>query len=77
MDVRFVHAARVHEARRGRDPEVDECGESFAVRKIALAAETLAAARVGVGGWVEVVFEPGVGWALGLKDCKAVDAVDG
>lgn len=72
VDMGFVHAAGVHEPRGHGDAEVGEGGEGFAVGEVALAAEALAAAGVWVGGRVEVIFEPGVGGALGLEDGDAV-----
>lgn len=72
VDVGFIHAARVHEAGGHGDAEVGEGGEGFAIGEVALAAEAFAAAGVGVSGRIEVVFEPGVGGALGLEDGDAV-----
>ena len=72
VDVRFVHAAGVHEAGRHRDAEIDERGEGFPVGEVALAAQPLAAARVRVRVRGEVVFEPGVGGALLREQGEAV-----
>ena len=76
VDMGFIHAARIHEARRGRDAELDEGGESFAVCEIPLATGALAASGGWIGARVEVVLEPGVGGALLLQDGEAIDAVD-
>ena len=72
VDVRLVHAAGVHEARGHGDAQVDERGEGFPIREVALAAQPLAAARVRVRVRGEVVFEPGVGGTLLGKQGEAV-----
>lgn len=74
VDVRFIHAARVHEAGGHGDAEIDERGEGLAVCQVTLSACAFAAAGVGVRARVEVVFEPGVGGALGLEDGETVFA---
>ena len=75
VDVWFVHAAWVHEARRHRDTEVDEGREGRTVGKVALTAEAFTAARIRIRRGVEVVFKPGIGWTLSFEDLKAGFAV--
>ena len=72
VDVRLVHAARVHEAGRHGHAQVDQRREGFAIGEVALAAQPLAAARVRVRVRGEVVFEPGVGGALLGEQGEAV-----
>lgn len=72
VDMWFVHPAWVHEASAHGDAEVYQRWEGRAVGEVALASETFAAAGVWVRGRVEVVFEPGVGGALGGEDRKTV-----
>ena len=74
VDVGFVHPAWVHEPGGHGDAEVGERREGFAIGEIALASETFASTWVGVGGWVEVIFEPGVGGAEGGEEGEAVFA---
>ena len=77
MNVGLVHAAGVHESSRGCDTEIDESGERLAVCKVSLATESFTSSWIGVGTWVEIILEPGVGWTLRLEDGETIDTVGG